>query len=290
MLHEPPFCRIFLCDITSLFLLQGYHRLGYLLRMLLSFIRFLSRGLVLSLILASVSLAAGEQNTKWEEFRSFYDTGKYQEAIQSLKRHPSNDANYFYNLGNTYYRLGQFGLATAYLEKSNRTRAHDPDIQQNLSLAKAALSKQIGEDRIDPASGWIESISDNAPLDEIRGILGLFAFVLTLLWIRSYYKSRSLKRTLLQPAGLLGLLALAITASLYLIQRLNASSPPAVAVTAESIRSGPGEQFIELTRIEPGMKIRLLEKSAKSGDEAWQQIRYSKSSIGWIKESSLLPL
>lgn len=231
---------------------------------------------------------------KWEDSRSLYDAGRLDEALSALLSNPTPDAHYFYNLGNVYYRLGQPGVAVAYFEKANRLKAHDSDILHNLAVARSTLQQQIGIQRLDAASTWIESLVDRVPLDEIRSTIGLLAFIVSLVWIRGYRKHRNLGKTLLRPAGLLGLLGLAITVSLYLAQRLAASSPPAVCTQAHSIRSGPGDQYLDLGKLEAGMKIRLLNQSATSegagASELWQQIRFTHSEIGWIRASSLLLL
>jgi uncharacterized protein YgiM (DUF1202 family) len=81
-----------------------------------------------------------------------------------------------------------------------------------------------------------------------------------------------------------------MTAGVYFTQRITNTNPPAICLENQSIRSGPGEQFMELTKMEPGEKIRLLGPSEQTNTEVWRQIRYMGDKIGWIRASSLLPL
>ena len=90
--------------------------------------------------------------------------GKLKEAVEALKQSPTYDASYFYNLGVLYGKMNQPGLATAYLEKANRERPHDPEIIHNLKVARRLLEVQLGETHseigIDGASNQLEQFSD----------------------------------------------------------------------------------------------------------------------------------
>jgi len=233
---------------------------------------------------------------QWKEARELYQQGQYAEALKSLKAQAGPGASYHYNLGIIYYRVNQLGNAVAHLEKANRLRPHDPDIQHNLLVARSALGKLVGESRLDAASTPLESFADNIPIDEMRGVLGLVVFVLTLFWIRSFAKTRSVRRTLLKPSGLIGIIALGIAMTLFAAQQLATVHPPAACIASQTIRSGPGENYLELARVEPGMKLRILGPASNTPGtdgtpgEEWKQIRYSAEGIGWIRTSSLLLL
>ncbi len=226
----------------------------------------------------------------WQSALSLDQQGKAQDALRLFLSHPSDDAPYFYNVGSLYYKLGQPGPAVAYLEKAKRLKPHDPDIQNNLRVAQAALGELIGTHRLNPASNWVEDLADPISLDEVRGILGLVALILVLIWIRAYAKTNDLNKTFFQPAGFFGLLGLGITVGLYSAQRLARDHPPVVCIQPETIRSGPGDQFLELAQESPGVKLRLLGSSSNEQNEQWYQVRYARGKIGWARASGLLLL
>jgi tetratricopeptide (TPR) repeat protein len=254
----------------------------------------------------------------YDSARAAFSSGKYEDALQQFEQHPGNDSAYYYNLGTTLLKLNRVGTATAYLEKANHIQPHDIAIQQNLQLARNALSQSLGAEKLDPSSSWMETISDNLRLDEIRGAFGLVCFVIALFWIRSYLKIRRLRQTLLKPAGLLGIGALALTAGLYGVERL-AVNPAAACLENTAIRSGPGETYSEVGQAGAGTKLRVLgptsetlapaaaptpaetpvatassTPAAPSGAGAapvlWRQVRYSSDGIGWVRASSILLL
>ena len=245
----------------------------------------------------------------WQEAKTNYDTQKFQEALKAFQEHPKNDASYHYNLGAVYYRLGKMGAALGHFEKANRMSPHDPDIQYNLSLVKNQLSRSIGAEKLDPASTWVEEISDRLSLDEVRTAIGLLGLILVLLWTKTYLSTQTLKTALLNPKSLLALAGFIVSSSVYGIQRWGDSCPPAILLQKQTIRSGPGDHFIELAQTDEGSKLRILGPSAttagsppagnvtgdptqqpEGGSEVWRQVRYSQEGIGWIRASSLLIL
>lgn len=251
---------------------------------------------VLLLVSSAGSWAAVKE---WSQVQKLTGEGRYAEAIEILKSHPSEDSTYFYNLGTMHAKLGDHGPAVAYLEKANRKRPRDAEIRQQLDLVRGALRSRIGSDRLDPASTWVEALADEVPITEVRGALGLLVFVLSLLWCRSYLRNHSLLKTFTQPAGMIGLTCLTITLGLYTAERIAASHPVAVSLERQVVRSGPGPEYMELGKVEAGTKVRAMgptaadasgPEGAASGKALWRQVRYSSSSIGWLPSSSLLLL
>jgi tetratricopeptide (TPR) repeat protein len=244
---------------------------------------------------------------EWQQAKANFDTRQYEAAFQEVKNHPRNESNYFYNLGTLQYHLGNKGLAVAYLEKANRLESYEPSTQFNLAIARSALKDMIGVDQLDPASTWIEQVADRISLDEVRATLGLLALIIVLFWMKAYLRSRKLRKVLLRPAGLVGLIGFIITLGIYGIQRWVSLYPPAISLTQQKIHSGPGSDFAVLGQLESGTKIRLMGASATgnpdglgivSGEakqdsfspDLWLQVRYSEDGVGWVKSSNLLTL
>jgi hypothetical protein len=254
------------------------------------------------------------ESRSWQQASSHYQSGNFAEAFRDLQSQPSDDARYFYNLGTVLLRLGRLGHSLAYLEKANRMQRHDPMIQHNLQIARSSLGSVIGAGRLDPASTWAEEIADRVTLEEIRGALGLVGSILVLMWMRFYLRTRRLRKTLLHPAAIIASAAFVITCGLYAAERLAESHPPAVLLERQTVRSGPGDHYLELAEIESGMKLRILGPIADSTTtavstlgssetmsganapaapkpgEPWRQVRYSQDGIGWVRASSLLLL
>ena len=222
-------------------------------------------------------------------------SGKYREAIEALRQHPTYDANSFYNLGILWGKSNQVGLATAYLEKANRLKPHDPEILHSLKLAKELLIQQLNSQHAeivtDAASNQFEQFADRIQSDEIMGVIGLVSVVVSLLWIRAYLKTRSLMKTFLKPSGWFGVLALVLAFALYGIFKAGNSTPPGVVVLKQQLRSGPGLNYPEISSIEPGIIVRMIGSALSVNEnELWQKVRYKSDQTAWIPLSSLIPL
>lgn len=218
-----------------------------------------------------------------------------QQQLDALKQTPTYDANYFYNLGVLHGKMNQPGLATAYLEKANRVKPHDPEILQNLKLARTLLKQQLSQQNseisVDGASNQFEQFADRIQGEEILGVIGLITVVVSLLWIRAYLKTRNITKTFLKPSGWFGVLALVLAFAFYGIYKAGNFNPPAMIVLKQPLRSGPGINYPEISTIDSGIKVRLVGSALTVNEnELWQKVRYKTDQTAWIPLSSLLPL
>jgi hypothetical protein len=222
-------------------------------------------------------------------------SGQLKEAVEVLKKNPTYDATYFYNLGILHGRMEQPGLAVAYLEKANREKPHDPEIQSSLRVARESLRNSLirmgSEGSVDGCSTPLEGFADRIRGEEILGVIGLITLSVSLLWIRAYLKTRNLTKTLLKPSGWFGALALVLGFAFYGVYQAGSANPPAVLISKQQLRSGPGMNFPEIGSIEAGLKVRVIGDPATVNDrELWQKIRHRPNQTAWIPLSSILPL
>jgi hypothetical protein len=240
----------------------------------------------------TLGLAQGDNTPSADRIKSLYERGKFEDILLLLKKMPEENFRYYYNLGTIYYLLRKPGQGVAYLEKANRIKPHEPDVQNNLALAKTALAQAIGPENVDPSSNWVEHLADGVSLDEARAILGFLGLCVVLLWIRAYFSERSLRQALFNPAGSIGVFCFLITVGVYFAQRRAASMPPTICLEADMIRSGPGDSFLQLSEGVVGSKYRFMSSAQATGEkqEEWRQVRYSTHEVGWMRASSLLLL
>lgn len=248
-----------------------------------------------SLLFFTLLFLSGEASANWgawQRAKDAYDTGKFDEALSAFLSASDVSPTYHYNLGSVYYRLGRQARARAHFERSLSLQGRDPDTRHNLELVLDALASQIGRDRLDPASTWIERRVDYLSLEEVRGVVGLSALLFVMFLFPFYFKRRTLRSLFLSPASLIGA-CLCICSVLVFVAKKNAlASPPAFAVEQALIRSGPGNHFVELSKLDAGMKIRLTGEASTDSATGleWLQIRFSPGKVGWVTESSLFKI
>lgn len=214
--------------------------------------------------------------------------GKFTEAYELLKGSPEPTASYYYNLGTLGLRAGKSGEAYAALLKASALSPNDPDISANLEIAKNIFSRALGsESRLDPAGNWAHELSTHVSLSETRGVLGALGLLLLFFWARSYIKKRNLFQMFRDPASVFCGIGLLLTMSIYGVIRYSEQSSPVVVARVAELRSGPGERFSALGKIDAGITVRL---EAPSPTNDWYQVRYGPEQIGWIPCSSVLLL
>lgn len=243
---------------------------------------------------ASHCWSASSELPGWIAAREHFSAGRFEEALLALQKSPSDDFSYFYNLGTIYFKMGRSGLAVAYLEKANRLQSHDFEVVHNLELARKKLILEMGSPQaIDPASYWMERLTDNINADELRGLFGLTSLLFGLLFFRSYWKTRSLSGTFKQPVSWICITALATVFIIFISFKVAENHPPAIFIDSVTYKSGPGDSYLDLGESAPGVKVRVLGSTAPSGSSGapiWYQVRYKQNSIAWVPEGSLLLL
>ncbi len=95
----------------------------------------------------------------------------------------------------------------------------------------------------------------------------------------------------MKPSGWFGVFGLVLVFALYGLYRSGNSSPPAIVLMKDFLRSGPGLSFPEIGPIESGVKVRIIgAPSSVNENENWQKVRYKDGETAWLPVSSLLPL
>src|SRR5438045_7104192 len=91
-----------------------------------------------TIALSGATTRAG-QNPAFAKANEAYSAGRFQEAVegyQSLASSGQWSANLFYNLGNAWFRLGNFGEAILNYERALALDPHHPEAAANLVLVR----------------------------------------------------------------------------------------------------------------------------------------------------------
>lgn len=88
---------------------------------------------------ATVPVARAEQDPVFAQANQEYSEGHFQEAIKSYESLVASgqwSANLFYDLGNAWFRLGDFGQAILNYERALALDPHHPEAAANLALVR----------------------------------------------------------------------------------------------------------------------------------------------------------
>jgi hypothetical protein len=248
---------------------------------------------VLLLLLAVTPAFAADD--LWKQANQDYAAQRYPAAAAkygSLLKEGVHNADLYYNLGNTYFRLAQSGephMVGRAILSYERALAVDPsheDARYNLEVAREIVAEKHGRDEVKDAAAdplWVRTVTW-LPLPVLSWLfLGLdVAFFLILVIVR--FLPSGLTRTgLIAGNVFLGIAGLAVGVLLagrvYFIETVRTG----IVVTDEVVmREGPDTTRREGPRLHAGHRARVLETQ-----HGWSRLRLANNYEGWVPEDSV---
>jgi tetratricopeptide (TPR) repeat protein len=211
-----------------------------------------------------------------------YASGHFKEAIgdyETLVRSREWSANLFYDLGNAYFRNGDFGRSILNYERALALEPHHPETQANLRIARdeaRALELQ---------SGWPERYLRFGTVNQytIGAAIAFWfaAFGITLL-IYARRRSSGLITLSIFSLAIFGLLAV----SVFRIDQ--GSKGRALAIVTGSgveARVATADNANSVLALPPGSEVKIL---SQRGD--WAYAALPNNLRGWIPSQSAEPV
>jgi tetratricopeptide (TPR) repeat protein len=236
----------------------------------------------------------------------------YDEAVASARENPARAAEQYraaaagllalrdsglrnaaleYNLGNTYFRLGELGRAVLHYRRAERLAPHDARLIANLRYARDQVEPRITATGSSRLAGhllfWHYATSRRERFLALV-FLSVVGWPLLLLWLRERYREllgASVRRTLLFLGGVAVVLALAAGASLLWQAHDEALRPHAVVVGHEvplRLGRGTGSDLALKQPLGPGVELRILQQRG-----GWLEVRLPNEQTGWLPEESV---
>lgn len=232
----------------------------------------------IAFICAVVPSVRGDQNPAFAKANQDYSEGHFREAVdgyQALVRSGQLSANLFYDLGNTWFRLGDFGQAILNYERALALDPHHPEAEANLRLARdearaLELKKNVIERYIDTGTSTQYSIAAS-----IAFWLALFAAA------RLFFLGRRSAKLITLIILSLGVFAGALFA-LYTME--TGSNGEALAiVTGKNIeaRLATADNANSVLALPPGSEIKILSERGN-----WMYATLPNDLRGWIPADS----
>lgn len=235
---------------------------------------------ILAFLITTASFAqAGDLVQKGNDA---YIKGDYKTAIddytQILKTNMESSEVY-YNLGNAYYKAGQFPLAILNYERAKLLKPNDPDIDFNLQLADQHVVDSIQELPTLFIVRWWNSLINSKSTDT-WAVYSIIAFILFLVMMGFYFFSRTgeIRRVTFWTGVLL--IVLSIFTWSFAAQQKSRMLSHTYAIVMQptvTVKSSPSEKGTNLFVVHEGLKIKITDKL---GD--WFEIMLSDGNKGWL--------
>lgn len=247
---------------------------------------------MLSLLLFISSIVVGGNNGvspegRYSNANKLYRSGNYAEAgiqFESLVNEGKRSTELFFNLGNCYYKQGDFAKAVLNYERAKRISPTDEDIIYNLKLANSQIT-----DKIEPIpqlfyERWWEIFLN------ILSPTYWSVMAISLLWIAAAFiilylfgDTVAKKKTRFFAGGI----TLILSIFLFIIagcsnNRLNNSKQAIVMSMGTYVKSSPDEKSTNLFMLHSGTKIDVIEEIS-----GWKKIKIANGNAGWMKNEDV---
>lgn len=238
------------------------------------------------LVFGSQVVRADVLDEAWKQGNAAYLAGDWEKAaaaFDQLDRQGVVSPDLYYNMGVSYFRLGNLGRAAWSFERSVNVDPNDEDAAFNLAqvrklLARRTTDKIEGSDR---DTMWIRVVS--AMTASTQTWLFVIFYLLTfwfLFWrLRIPRDSRAPWSAV---AALMGIAAAVF--GVLLLGRVALDRIPFAIVLPESVavKDGADANYRTTFQIHAGLRVRFLEQ-----DGLWARVRLANGLEGWVRDQDV---
>ena len=222
-------------------------------------------------------------NGDFSRANELYEQGKFAQALELYQKLEDDVENWklYYNIGNCHFKLDRPIPAEIYYLRAQRLNPFEPSLEKNLQVVNRLFKDVVPPEKPDFIEGVFLRLESAIPLDLVSWllVLAIAAFnIFIFLWLLR-------GRTKIVAYGVSVFLILVIIVAFYHVARVNEFNKRDVAVVVapeSELRSGPGEKNTILFKVNPGLKVRIIEKN-----KDWYQVTASAQIAGWIKVDAL---
>jgi len=242
--------------------------------------------LAFALLIVTGNLSAQSPEQVFERGNQLYQSGKFAEARDAYESILSNgyvSEEVYFNVGNTYYKLGNIAKAIVNYERACRMAPNDEDLRHNLQLANLLLT-----DRIEPTPRlfvwdlW-DGVKETFSLRSITWITYLAyaatLSALSLLFLARTYKLRKVGLLSGAAAGILFVFCIVIFAGK--LSDLGAADTAIVAAGITTIKNSPDPKSSDAFVLHSGVKVQITDRVSD-----WVKIRLADGKVGWMEKGA----
>ena len=204
--------------------------------------------------------------------------------FEQLIKNKSVSEEVYFNLGNSYFKAGNFAKAILNYERAKKVDPDDEDINFNLKIASLKVVDKIESVPEIFYKKWINQFSLLFPPDTFSIIL-IFLIWLLFLSAAFYVFARSVIAKKISFIFTITILFLTFISGVmasrsHAIARIDRQS--IIMSTSVYVKSSPDEKGNDLFILHEGTKIDVLDQLNN-----WRKIRIANGSVGWMKSDEM---
>ncbi|MCK9626059.1 MAG: BatD family protein [Bacteroidales bacterium] len=231
--------------------------------------------------------AADDVKTLWKEANQSYTEGKYDDALTKYHAIESENmvsAQLYYNIANTYYKLGDNAHSILYFEKSLKQDPSYKDAQNNIAI----LQEQT-LDKIDVVPDfilvtWVKKAKYIFSSDAWAWVTISLLFIVAILMLIFKYGPSSGKRKIsfIFACSLMVFAIFSISFSITERKDSISQDKAILMLPVTSVKSSPDDAGKSLFILHEGTKVNMLDSLGE-----WIKIELSDGRQGWIMSSAV---
>ena len=228
---------------------------------------------------------AKDINSTMQQAGEYYRNAEFDKAIniyEQLRSEGFEGTSLYYNLANSYYRIGKLGYAILNYERALKISPTDEDVEHNLAFANLSTV-----DRIQPLPTfflfeWWETLLAILSVNGWTYTAYIFFIILLLVVILYFFAKTIFQQKVLLFCGLGTLIVLLLIVSL-LIVKINREHTMVSGIIVEqstTVKTSPDPKSTDAFVIHEGLKVNLEDKL-----DNWVKIKLADGKVGWIENN-----
>ncbi len=219
-----------------------------------------------------------------------YTAGEFQKSVdlyEKLVKSGYSAAELYYNLGNAYYRIGDYKSAILNYERAKKLKPNDDNILINLEFCQKFVQDKIESVPKFFLINWLQLFL-NLFSTEGWGIFSIVTFISFLSLALLFLFSKSLLFRKLSFYFGISFILISIVcfyASYKQNQVLNSHNTAIVFSQSVSVKSSPNESGTVLFIIHEGLKVSIIDNS-----EGWKEIKLNDGKVGWLPNEAIVEI
>lgn len=230
-----------------------------------------SRNLVISKSLADSAYIRNDFTTAIQIYEMILRTGE--------------SADIYYNLGNSYYKVGDIAKAILNYERALILKPANEDIRSNLEIARAKTVDKVTDVPELFFITWLKSITNSMGIQS-WAIIAISFFLLFIVSIYFFFFSTKIvaRKTFFILALFFLVFCVIANISAAFQRRVRLNRMNAIIISPSvTIRSTPNDNGTSLFILHEGRKVFIKDDSMKD----WKEIQLEDGNVGWVKKNDL---
>ncbi len=194
-------------------------------------------------------------------------------------------ADIYYNLGNSYYKIGDIAKAILNYERALILKPANKDIRSNLEIARAKTVDKVTDVPELFFITWLKSITNSMGIQS-WAIIAISFFLLFIVSIYFFFFSTKIvaRKTFFILALFFLVFCVIANISAAFQRRVRLNRMNAIIISPSvTIRSTPNDNGTSLFILHEGRKVFIKDDSMKD----WKEIQLEDGNVGWVKKNDL---